>query len=313
LDRNIVITLAGPLAALVLCVTISLAGLLSDLPGGYKASVWLFLAASLFEFFRNLYPQSRPIRLHNGGITYNDGRQIIILLDFKRMPQAAQDALPFFATGEYEAAGEQLHGVIDSGAGNSTVYRLAISAFILAEKSEAAELLSDALMGAGKGNSDDHSNAGLIKARLHKYEEALLHFAASLRLNPDNAYSLVNRGFVFLLLNRYEEAIGDFDRSVSLGHEAAYALSNRGLAKIKMGNTQAGLEDIHASLEMNGNNSYAYKNLGIYHLDRREYAEALVHFEKAYALDCKTHQLETYLAQTRQVMEEAGQNTSSSA
>lgn len=313
LDRNIVITLAGPLSALLFCLALSVAGLLSDLPGGYKASVWLFLAMSLYEFCYNLYPRSRPTYLHDGGITYNDGRQIITLLDYKRMPRAAQDALPFLATGEYEAAGEQLRGVIDSGAGNRTVYRLAISAFSAAGRFEDAQPLSDALMTTCRANSDDYCWAGVIKARLDKKEEALPCLAASLRLDPENGYALLNRGYVFLLLDRYEEAVSDFDRVIATGLEKAYVLSNRGLAKIKSGNAQAGLEDIHAALAIDGNHAYAYKNLGIHHFDRREYAQALTHFEKAYALDPGTHQVETYLAQTRQVMEEAGQNTSSSA
>lgn len=309
LNHHIAITLAGPLSALLLCLVFSLAVLSSSIPGGYKAVVWLFLGMSLCEFFYNLYPRSRPIRLHNGGTTFNDGRQLILLLDYKRMPLAARDALPFFATGEFGAAGEQLRGVIDSGAGSSTVYRLAISAFLLAEHFEDAEPLSDTFITACKANADDYSRAGLIKARLDKNEEALCYFRESLRLDPENGYSLVNRGYVFLTLEQYQEAIEDFDGAVAVGHETAYARSNRGLAKIKSGDAGAGLEDIHAALQADANNAYAYKNLGIYHLDRREYNDALVHFEKAYALDPTTHGLDVCLARIREAMEVAGRNT----
>ncbi len=297
-NKQIIYTLTGPLASLIIGVIACYFTFAYDLHGFLKLFLIVFLGSAVFDLIVNLIPNQTPIKLYDGSITYNDGYSLKQLFYYKRLPKEYSEAAKLYKEQRYADAAILFEKML-SGIKDENIYRLAISCFLQDKNYEKAKELSESFALMGKMNSDDLSNIALSYSQLGQHDKAMELYEKSLQQNPDNRYSLNNKGYTLNLINRFEEAIPFFDRAIELDKCFAYSYNNRGLSKIKLGLAEEGLQDINHSLKLDPNNSYGYRNLGIYHFDQGEYDEALQLFLKAKDSDDTTHMIDELINDTK--------------
>lgn len=291
-NTGIIYTLAGPLTSVVIAAVACYFTFAYELHGAIKLFLIFFLVSTVMDLFRNLIPDSTPVTLYDGRVTYNDGFLLKWLFYHKRNPRAYEQAVELYNQRNFAQAASSFKAMLTGGIKNESVYRLAIASFLEARNFDEAKDISDEFIVHGRMDSNDFTNAGIMYSRTEQYDKALALYDKGLALNPDNKFALNNKGFTLGLLGRFEEALPLIDKAIEIDKTFAYSYNNRGLARIKTGNVAAGLDDIHHSLELDKNNAYAYRNLGIYHLDKGEFFEALELFEKAKQVDEDTRSID---------------------
>lgn len=291
-NQQIIYTLTGPLASVVVASVTCYFAFAYDIHGSIKMILIVFLGSSIFDLWVNLTPNSTPIKLYDGTLTYNDGFQLKRLFFYKRFQKEFDRAAELYNQQNFAKAAIAFQNLLELGFKDENLYRLAITSFLQVKNYKEAKDLSEEFIVHGNMNSDDFVNAAISYSRHEQHDKALALYDQSLSLNPNNKYSLNNKGFTLTLLNKFEEAIPLFDKAIEVDPEFAYSFNNRGLAKIKVGKTEEGLEDINYSFKLDANNSYAYRNLGIYHLDKGQHSKALELFIRAKELDGTTHTID---------------------
>jgi tetratricopeptide (TPR) repeat protein len=308
INRQIVYTLAGPLASLIIATIACYFTFAYDLHGFLKLFLIIFLGSAFLDLLVNLIPNEIPIKLYDGSVAYNDGYSLKQLFYYKRLPKEYSDAANLYNEQKFADAAVLFEKLL-ADTKDENIFRLAISSYLQDKNYGKAKELSDAFSLTGKLNSDDLSNIALSYSQLGFHDEALELYNKSLHLNPDNKYSLNNKGYTLNLLDKFEDAISLFDKAIELDKDFAYSYNNRGLAKIKLGRTEEGLQDINRSFELDPDNSYGYRNLGIYHFDKGEFDEALRLFTKAKELDSTTHMIDELLQGTKNKLTDGQQAT----
>jgi len=298
INRQIAYTLTGPIASLIVATIACYFAFAYDLHGFLKLFLIVFLGSAFLDLLVNLIPNGTPIKLYDGGITYNDGYSLKQLFYYKQLPKEYSEAVDLYNEQKYADAAVLFENLV-SDTKDENIYRLAISSYLQDKNYTKAKVISDAFALTGKMNSDDLSNIALSYSQLGFHDQALKHYDKSLQLNPDNKYSLNNKGYTLNLMDKFEEAISLFDKSIELDPNFAYSYNNRGLAKIKLRQTDEGLQDINRSFELDPTNSYVYINMGIYHFDKGEFDNALQNFVKAKELDSSTYMIDKYINETK--------------
>ena len=301
INKQIVFTLTGPLASLLIGSIACYFTFAYDLHGFLKLFLIVFLGSAFFDLLVNLIPNKTSVKLYDGTITYNDGYCLKQLFYYKRLPKEYWEAADLYNEQRYADAAIQFEKMLLGGIKDENIYRLAINSYLQDKNYKKSKELSDAF--TGKMNSDDLSSIAFSYSQLGLHDEAMEFYDKSLHQDPNNKYSLNNKGYALNLMNRFDEAIPFFDRAIDLDTGFAFSYNNRGLAKIKLGLTEEGLQDINRSFELDPNNSYCYRNLGIYHFDKREYGEALRLFVKAKELDDTTDMVEELISDTKHQIE----------
>lgn len=295
LNRQIIYTLAGPMASLLLSLIACYFTFAYNLHGFLKLFLIVFLCSAFVDLLVNLIPNETPTTLYDGSFAYNDGYSLQQLFYYRRLPKEYSAAADLFNEQKFGMAAVLFEELL-ADLKDEEIYRLAIGSYLQDKNYEKAKELSDAFLLLEKMNSDDFSNMGLSYSQLGFHAEALQLYDKSLQLNPANKYSLNNKGYTFNLMEKYAEAVSLFNKSIEIDKDFAYSYNNRGLAKIKSGQVNEGLQDIYHSLELDPDNSYAYLNMGIYHFDRRAFELALQNFRKAKELDSSTYLIDQYIS-----------------
>ena len=257
----------------------------------------ILLGSTIYDLYINLKPNSSPIQLYDGTITYNDGYLIKQLLKYGSIEKDIERANNFYKSEQYQQAGELYKMVIRRlSSDNKEIYIYAIDAFIRArELSESANLLDEFPTGL-KLSSEDYSFLGYTCSQLNRHGAALEFYQESLRLDSDDVSTTCNMAYTLIFTGQPEEAIAIFDALIKKGQQVAYSYSNRGLAKINCNDKQGGLADIKYSISIDAQHPFGYRNLGIYYLEIGEYELAKENFERAKNLNSTTHAIDELIA-----------------
>lgn len=301
LVKQFVIILLGPLTSIIFGVSVCYLFLDNFEDGRVIFLGFIILASSLIDFYFNIVPNSNPIRLYNGTIIYNDGQQLLQIIKYGILPKDYRKANDFYRAKKYSEAGFLYEKLINQGTKDSTIFQLAISAFLMAEELQLAENLIINYSTKYKKNSDTLTNIGVIYSKNGKANKSIDFYNEALKINPQNVYALNNRGFQRNLNKEFKAAINDFNKVIELESNFAYAFSNRGYAKIKIGLEEEGLLDILKSIELDKENSYAFRNLGIYYICKKDRANALKNLEIALKLDETTPQIQELIKEAKKI------------
>ena len=300
LNKQIVYTICGPLASLLVAVGCSYFAFAFDSHGAVKLITIIFLASATLDLFINLIPGNIPAKLYDGKIAYNDGYRLKVLLGYRKFPKEYARAIKLYDKKDSNRAADLFDDFLKKSLEHEDIYRLAIASNISAMRYKKALEYHNILKEKYELTSDDYGNLGLTMGYLHMQIESLEAFETSLKLNPENYYTLNNRGYLLNIWNRFLESIPDFDKAILIKADFAYAFNNRGLAKIKTGDAVNGLLDIQTSLEIDPGNAYAFRNLGIFHLEKKDTTTALQYFLKAKKMNRNTPLIDELIKETRQ-------------
>lgn len=288
-NQRILFIIAGPFASLIIATITCYLAFAFQLHGSLKIILVIFLGSSLFDLYVNLRPSAKPIPLHDGTFAYNDGYHLKQLFYFKKLPASYEIAAKLYDEQKYEEAGALFNEMLNKGFKETVIYRLAITSYLQLKKAEKVYIWIEEFTAKTDLDADDFTSVALTYSYANEHQKSLEYYDKALLLNPKHKYALNNKGYTLNLLSKFEEAIPLFDKAIEIDNDFAYSYNNRGLSKIKTGLQEEGLADINHSFKLDENNAYGYRNLGIYHLDRAEFAQALILFEKAKHLDHTTH------------------------
>lgn len=287
LNKNIMITLAGPFTSFVLAVVACYFTFYHDLHGFLKLFFVIFLFSAIFDLLENLIPIGSPFMVSEGAMVYNDGQQLRLLFNLKRTP--FEKAVALFNQQEYVKAAKSFKQMIEIGYVGEDVYRMAFWSDYWQGDYQAAVKSFNVFIKNCSLKADDYVYGAISHTYLEQFEKALELYDKAIDLDPNNFLSFANKGFTLTLMEKNAEAIPFFDKAIELESNSAYAFSNRGLAKIKIGHEKEGLDDIQHAFKLEENNPYNYRSLGIYHLDRGENSKAQELFDKAEEIDVPVH------------------------
>ena len=130
INKQIIYTLSGPLASVVIATVACYFIFDHDLHGSLKLIFVIFLCSSIFDLFVNLIPRMKPDKLNDSGLIYNDGYLLKELFYYKRFPKKYKKAAEFYNQQEFTEAGKFLNDIIKNGLKDEQIYRLAISSFL---------------------------------------------------------------------------------------------------------------------------------------------------------------------------------------
>ncbi|GAB1855642.1 hypothetical protein MHTCC0001_04760 [Flavobacteriaceae bacterium MHTCC 0001] len=296
-NKQIFIDVMGPLSSLLLSIILSYLVFFSDLNNDVKIILFFFNISTYYDFYINIVPSKRPIKLHDGTTIFNDGKQIMDLLKFRNISNEYRLGAKYYNNKEYDLAVVEFEKVYEKGYREAHVYPLIISAYLQIKDTPSALKYNNLYNEKFPRNFStmDYDNSGLIKSFTGEFDAAIRDYNKAIEIEPNNSNALNNRGYTFNLMGKYEKAIVDFEKAISIDKDFAYALNNRGFAKIKLGEKEDGLKDLEKSMILDGTNSYCYLNFGVYHYDNGEYEKALEYYNKAKALDDKTYLLNDYI------------------
>jgi tetratricopeptide (TPR) repeat protein len=295
-NKQIIYTICGPIASLVVAALASFYAFTYDWHGALKLILIVLICSAMVDLFINLIPYPHPIVLYDGQVTYNDGYSLLWLFRYKRLPKEYKEAVDFYNNQDYENAAPLFESVIKKGKKLEDVYRLTASSYLMIKDYSKSLVFYEELQNKFSFKADDYVNVGLAKFHTGLKEECFTYYQKALELDPIHSFALNNVGYELTVKGKYEEAIECLDKAIEVNSNLAYAYNNRGLAKVELGQLDEGLKDIQHSLELDATNSYGYRNLGIYHLKRDEKEEALKLFHKAKELDTTTLMLDDLIS-----------------
>ena len=308
INKQIVYTLAGPVASLIIATIACYFTFAYDLHGFLKLFLIVFLGSAFLDLLVNLIPNETPIKLYDGSITYSDGYSLKQLFYYKRLPKEYSEAADLYNEQKFADAAVLFEKLL-TDIKDENIYRLSISSYLQDKNYEKAKKLSEAFALTSKMNSDDLSNIALSYSQLGFHEEALKLYDKSLQLNPDNKYSLNNKGYTLNLMDNFEEGIPSLTKPLSLTKILLIPTTIEVLRKLKLRHKDEGLQDINHSFEIDPNNSYGYRNLGIYHFDKGEFGEALQLFTRQRNLMARHNMTDQPLRDTKNKLTEGRQAT----
>lgn len=299
INRNIIITLMGPVSSLLFGLSCFLFVGLNDLNDNLIILFSFFMVSCALDFFTNILPSSEPIILHDGTTTYNDGQHLIELFKYRSLPKGFIQGTVLYDEEKYEEALKEFEKLDPKS--NDDILRFTVACHLQLKNYQEAQNSITQLFNSIKEhklNNLDYMYAGLIKAGLKSYEESNFYYQKSLEIYPQDPGLLNNIGYNYTIIGEYENAIEYLNKALSYEPNYPFALNNRGFAKFKLGDL-SGLNDLELSMKINPKNAYVHRNMGIYYFDKRAFEKAMSYFEKAFELDSETMWLNDYILKTK--------------
>ncbi len=217
--QSVVIVLGGPVFSLLLGLVF--VGLLQIFQSNqyYAFGIGIFLVAGFLDFIANIIPDQRPLELHDGTTTYNDGAQFLQILKTIRYPDSYFEALQHFNEKDYRKSIVALIDTVETGVYDLPVYRLLLHLYELerapAEAIRFYEKYSDRFRLA----SSDHLTLGKLYQQQNLPLKAIGQYSKAIEKNYMNREALALRGNLFLKLGYEERGKADLQKAQLMGRE----------------------------------------------------------------------------------------------
>jgi tetratricopeptide (TPR) repeat protein len=301
--RQMIILASGPLSTFMIALALSVLAFTNDLHSVLKLFIVVFSVIAFLSFLNNIIPDNRILVSQGGATGYNDGFLLKSLLKYKSISLEFRRGVELFHAQKYREAVIVFKKIAHSGRDTADAYRFLILSCIYLNDLKKALHYHELLALLGELNAEDHSNGGLVKARLCLHEEAILEYNQCLSYNAAHFYCLNNRGYTYNQMGEYEKALADLNAAICLQSCYAYSYDNRGLSNLMLGQLEEGYADIQESLRLNDQSAYPYLLLGIYYTEIQDLPQALSFFQKAQAMDPTTPEVDKYIGKTLDNME----------
>ena len=92
LNRQILCIIAGPLTSFMIAAVCCYFTFTYDLHGLLKLFLVVFLGSGILDLIINLLPARAPVQLYDGTTAYNDGYQLIQIIQYKCRPKSLRKA-----------------------------------------------------------------------------------------------------------------------------------------------------------------------------------------------------------------------------
>ena len=291
----IIIILGGPVASLLLALTLLNFWRNHQLDETVVMVLAIFITSTLWDFIINLIPRSAPMQLHDGSVTYSDGYQLLKLFREVRYPEPYFEGLDHFNKKEYDKAIPAFAAVMESGVRNKDLYKKAMQAAILDEDYESALHFFNQYQAWYNPKKEDFALLGNIHYGLKQYEEALHAFNQAWFYQVADQDVLIKRGKLFLHFGETGAALQDLNTAILYNPNNGTAYAERGLARIQADDPEGAGQDAELALQLGAEKGLCYFVLAKHYEHTRRYAQALEFYQKAKAENFDHHGLDFFI------------------
>lgn len=275
------IILGGPIASLLLALTLINFWMNHQLDASIIMILAIFITSTIWDFIINLVPRKSAMPLPDGSITASDGYQLGQLFREMHYPKAYSVGLEHFQQKKYDAAIIAFEEAINSGIKSNDLYKKTIQAAILLHDFEKALKFYEQYQSWFKPRKEDYVLLGDIHYGLKQYDDALKAYNQAWYYRVADKHVLLKRGTIFLHFGENQMALQDFNTALRYDPNFAEAYAHRGLARIQMEHLEDAKQDAETVLQLGIKKGFAYFILGKYYEHTRQYALALEHYQKA--------------------------------
>jgi hypothetical protein len=128
------------------------------LHGSIKLILVALVFSSLIDLLVNIIPSDRLIKLEDGGLAFNDGRQLKLLFTYGSLYLRYGKVVTLYEQQLYRQAAEGFHNLIQGGFTEDFVYREAISAYLQVHEYQQAKMLDEQLGARFDKNATDYAS-----------------------------------------------------------------------------------------------------------------------------------------------------------
>jgi len=205
--QKAIIILGGPIASVL--ISIPLIYLMTTLPkNGIAFSLCaIFIAGAFIDLVANLIPNTKPIELHDGNITVNDGTQLLLLIEESKLPDQFFELDELLNQGKYQEVVEQCDLILDTNPKELFAYEMMIEALLAQEEYERVIQVYSYQKQFIQFTDEDYFNIGKAYKQADKPEEAMKFFEKYYYKNYTNKELINEMSEVELTLGRPQKAI----------------------------------------------------------------------------------------------------------
>ncbi len=149
--------------------------------------------------------------------------------------------------------------------------------------SEAIPLLTKAI----EANSKDdqaHRYRSACYTKIGKHKEALADCAAWTALSPEEAMPYTRSAWIYAATGNYQKAIEYADQSIARDPKKSEAYGYRGMAKFRLKDYAGAVLDYEKEIELKPDSPDSYSNLANCHLKLKNYELAIKNTDRAIAI-----------------------------
>lgn len=293
--QEIIITLAGPLASLLLALSLINFWINQQLEESIILILAIFITSSIWDFIINLVPRSTPMPLQNGSMAYSDGYQLVKLFREARYPDLYFKALEQFNKKNYTEAASAFESVMNTGVKSRFLANKAIQAALLSKNYEQALRFFDQYQTQFRPKNEDFVLLGKIYYGLKQYEQALHAYNQAWYYRVADQEAMIHRGKLLLHFGETELALQDFNTAILYNPNYGPAYAERGLARIQAERMEGAGQDAELALHLGADKGLCYFVLGKYYEHNRQYGKALEYYQKAKEENFYHHGLDFFI------------------
>ncbi len=226
--QSMAIVFGGPLFSLLLGLVCAYFILQYKEQPYIAFAIAIFLTSGLLDFLVNIIPDKKPMYLHDGSISYNDGYQFMQLVQTYGYPPVYFEALELINKEEYDLASKKFYAAAETGVMTGPLYQEAINFFTWPQHE--GRYLGKAIdfheryQHHFKLDSNDFQTIGELYEELVGDEmKAISNYSKAIEINYMNVDALFARARLFNKLGYEMKAIADLKKVVSMDESSVEA------------------------------------------------------------------------------------------
>lgn len=191
----------------------------------------------------------------------------------------------YINAGKYATAIKRAKAIITKNPHDTKAHYLLGKAYLADGRAELALMefksISKATFDSNAQEKEFRSLTAQLYERFQQHTEALAEYALLIKLDPQNADYYYEIGRLFEEMNKKEQAIFHYRQTINLNPKHAAAHAALGLLLFRSNMLGEAKQEINAALTLEPDNTTALYYQGRLLRETKEYAQALVAFEKA--------------------------------
>ncbi len=297
--KHLMVILCGPIASILISVPLLFIIFRFDISQTWIAIFSIFIIAALIDFFVNIIPISREIKMFDGSTIYNDGYQIYLMLSRLFLSKEYLELEDKLLHEKYDEVIQDGKRVLENTPNDRGIYALIIEACMHLKDYEEALSYYKIIKSQFKLNTKDYRQIGKIYMGMNNYPEALKYFDHCYYKNFQDPLLLNDLGYLKIQQGEHEEAIKNLNAAIYYSPDLIDAYLNHGLANIRLEQYEAAQQSLNQAERIQQQHPFLAFYRGVLFEAQDKFTEALEQYEQADLLKCNHHGLAFRTEQVR--------------
>jgi tetratricopeptide (TPR) repeat protein len=301
--HHFIIILGGPLISLILATWLTWLMFSDGLSDATKVFISLFILSTVWDFLVNIVPVSRPLKLHNGHYTHNDGFQLARMLKLGSSMPDFDEAMHWLEKNEPAKAIGLLEKIRAAKPDSRLVSNAIIETFIDQDAFQEALDEFERFHHTNQIKTHEYKYLGDIYLGLKKWELALKAFNRYLYYVFNDFDALNKKASVLMELDLPDEAIRELEFSLQYEPQnnfSAFLLAGQIYRQQK--NWQQARQLLDKALLLKPNSAAIQLQLAFLQEAQYQYQQALHHYQKAQQLGSNYHGINYKIYEMEQLL-----------